>query len=136
MRPPVSRCGPGVRFLDPAIGTGSFYSALLRVFPANQIESAVGFETDSACADSALSLWGNTPLKVRVEDFTVTAPPSFEWTKPNLLICNPPYVRHHHLPAEEKVRMQRMVEETAGVKLSGLAGTVLLFLASFPSVDG
>ena len=45
--------GVRVRFLDPAIGTGSFYSALLRVFPAQQIESAVGFETDSECADTA-----------------------------------------------------------------------------------
>src|SRR2546426_11495341 len=78
--------GMRVRFLDPAIGTGSFYSALLRAFPANQIESAVGFETDLACADSALSLWGHTPLKLRVEDFTTASPPSFEWTKPNLLI--------------------------------------------------
>jgi len=27
-----------VSFLDPAIGTGSFYSALLKVFPENRIE--------------------------------------------------------------------------------------------------
>src|SRR5947208_2659757 len=78
--------GTRVRFLDPAIGTGSFYSALLRAFPADQIESAVGFETDSACAGGALSLWGNTPLKLRVEDFTTAAPSSSEWMKPNLLI--------------------------------------------------
>jgi adenine-specific DNA-methyltransferase len=120
--------GTRVRFLDPAIGTGSFYSALLRAFPADQIESAVGFETDSACADSARSLWGHTPLKLRVEDFTTAAPPSFERTKPNLLICNPPYVRHHHLRGEEKLRMHRMVEEAAGVKLSGLAGLYCYFL--------
>lgn len=120
--------GTHVRFLDPAIGTGSFYSALLRVFPAGQIESAVGFETDPACADSALSLWRNMPLKLRVEDFTKATPPSFEWTKPNLVICNPPYVRHHHLRGEEKLRMQRLVEQTAGVKLSGLAGLYCYFL--------
>jgi len=120
--------GSRVRFLDPAIGTGSFYSALLRAFPANQIESAVGFETDTACADSARSLWGNTPLKLRVEDFTTAAPPSLEWTKPNLLICNPPYVRHHHLRSAEKLRMHRTVEEAAGVKLSGLAGLYCYFL--------
>lgn len=120
--------GARVRFLDPAIGTGSFYSALLRAFPANRIESAVGFETDSVCANSALSLWGKTPLKLRVEDFTTAAPPSFEWMKPNLLICNPPYIRHHHLRGEEKLRMQRTIEQTAGVKLSGLAGLYCYFL--------
>lgn len=120
--------GTRVRFLDPAIGTGSFYSALLRVFPAAQLENAVGFETDPACADSALALWRNTPLKLRVEDFTKAAPPSLEWTKPNLVICNPPYVRHHHLRAGEKLRMHRLVERTAGVKLSGLAGLYCYFL--------
>lgn len=120
--------GVCLRFLDPAIGTGSFYSALLRVFPPQQIETAVGFETDSECADTALSLWGKTRLKLRVEDFTMAAPPVFEWTKPNLLICNPPYVRHHHLRGEEKLRMQRLTERAAGVKLSGLAGLYCYFL--------
>jgi len=120
--------GIRVRFLDPAIGTGSFYSALLRVFPTQQIESAVGFETDSECADTALSLWGKSRLKLRVEDFTTATPPVFEWTKPNLLICNPPYVRHHHLRGEEKLRMHRLAEQAAGIKLSGLAGLYCYFL--------
>jgi adenine-specific DNA-methyltransferase len=32
-----------VRFLDPAFGTGSFFSSLLRAFPSTQIASAQGF---------------------------------------------------------------------------------------------
>jgi type I restriction-modification system DNA methylase subunit len=35
-----------IRFLDPAIGTGSFYSALLQSFSIDRIESAVGYEID------------------------------------------------------------------------------------------
>jgi adenine-specific DNA-methyltransferase len=35
-----------VRFLDPAVGTGSFYSALLRVFPSERIAAAAGIEID------------------------------------------------------------------------------------------
>ncbi|MEG5060779.1 hypothetical protein QUB60_06830 [Microcoleus sp. A2-C5] len=31
-----------IRFLDPAFGTGSFYSALLQQFPRSQIVKAVG----------------------------------------------------------------------------------------------
>lgn len=31
-----------LRFLDPAIGTGSFYSALLEAFPETCIDAAVG----------------------------------------------------------------------------------------------
>ncbi|HPH26195.1 MAG TPA: SAM-dependent DNA methyltransferase, partial [Pseudomonadota bacterium] len=35
-----------VRFLDPAIGTGSFYSALLRKFADRIVTTAVGYEVD------------------------------------------------------------------------------------------
>jgi predicted RNA methylase len=36
-----------IKFLDPAFGTGAFYSALLQLFPQSKIESAVGYEIDS-----------------------------------------------------------------------------------------
>lgn len=35
-----------VRFLDPAFGTGSFYSALMRIFPSDRVALATGFEID------------------------------------------------------------------------------------------
>src|SRR5690348_11130911 len=35
-----------VRFLDPAIGTGAFYSALRQVFPGTRISEALGYEID------------------------------------------------------------------------------------------
>src|SRR6266545_5304237 len=35
-----------IRFLDPAIGTGSFYSALLTTVPTGRIEAAQGIEID------------------------------------------------------------------------------------------
>ena len=35
-----------IRFIDPAIGTGSFYSALLNVFSKNRVSTAVGYEID------------------------------------------------------------------------------------------
>src|SRR5258707_13159119 len=38
--------GKAVRFIDPAFGTGAFYSALLKLFPCAQIEEARGFEID------------------------------------------------------------------------------------------
>ena len=33
-----------VRFIDPAIGTGSFFSALLESFPKDRVARAVGYE--------------------------------------------------------------------------------------------
>ena len=47
-----------LRFLDPAIGTGSFYSALSQAVPAKNIEAATGFELDPLFAQAAESLWG------------------------------------------------------------------------------
>ena len=41
-----------VRFLDPAVGTGAFYSALRQVFPAERIDAAVGVELDRAIGAS------------------------------------------------------------------------------------
>ena len=94
-----------VRFIDPAIGTGSFYSALLQVFPAGRLTRAVGYEVDPHYGEPATKLWKGTILDVRLEDFTLAAPPS-DKGKFNLLVCNPPYVRHHHIASKEKRRLK------------------------------
>ena len=60
----------GVRFIDPALGTGSFYSALLDVFPQRSISAAVGYEIDPHYGVPASKLWADSGLDVRLEDFT------------------------------------------------------------------
>lgn len=117
-----------IRFLDPAIGTGSFFSALLRTFPLAQIEKAVGYEIDTLHSQAATTLWCNTPLELFTNDFTHALAPNTEDTKCNLLICNPPYVRHHHLSTEEKQRLQKIGEQVTGIKLSQQAGLYCYFL--------
>ena len=117
-----------VRFLDPAIGTGSFYSALLQVFPTRRLDRAVGYEIDPYYGDSAVELWSDTMLDVRVQDFTrATPPPARE--KPNLLICNPPYVRHHHISTKDKQRMREKALDASGIEMNGLAGLYCYFLS-------
>lgn len=118
-----------VRFLDPAIGTGSFYSALLATASTKQIEIAEGFEIDEHYEAPARTLWAGTPLRIRRADFTTAIPPINECDQYNLLICNPPYVRHHHLVNGEKVRLQAAAEATFGVRIEGLAGLYCYFLA-------
>src|SRR5690242_13063318 len=81
-----------VRFLDPAIGTGSFFSALLRVGERRWIESATGMELDRDFAITARELWSREGLEVVEGDFTAARPPRL---RPNLILTNPPYVRHH-----------------------------------------
>jgi hypothetical protein len=113
-----------VNFLDPAIGTGSFYSALLKVFPENRIEKAVGFEIDPHYGEPSALLWKNTKLTLMLADFTHEEPSGIF----NLVICNPPYVRHHHLQNGNKFRLQSRTRKVSGMKLSGLAGLYCHFL--------
>lgn len=116
-----------VRFLDPAFGTGSFYSALNNAFPESRIEAATGFEIDEHYGKPALKLWEETDLNYQIADFTEQEAPS-EDKKYNLIICNPPYVRHHHITGQ-KERLQIKAREAASINLSGLAGLYCHFMA-------
>lgn len=78
-----------IRFLDPAFGTGAFYSALSRVFSSDRITRAAGFEIDPHYGVQAQQLWQATPLGLRLTDFTRAAPPAIDDERYNLLICSP-----------------------------------------------
>lgn len=113
-----------INFLDPAIGTGAFYSALLRAFPKKRIALARGFEIDAHYGQPAAQLWAGTNLDYRLADFTQQAgEPRF-----NLIICNPPYVRHHHVTEQEKARLQLDAFKASGCRIGGLAGLYCYFL--------
>jgi len=114
-----------VRFLDPAIGTGSFYSALLEVFPPNAIETATGIELDPSFAAAATSLWKKSGLHVVEGDFTKQLPPSRRF---NFVLTNPPYVRHHHLAGADKDRLKAQLAHSLHMEISGLAGLYCYFL--------
>lgn len=117
-----------VRFADPAIGTGSFYSAALAVFGSERIERAVGVELDPAFWAAARDLWAPLGLEVVQGDFTRIVTSSRCPAPPNLILTNPPYVRHHHLDRAEKERLQSLVYRMTGVKVSGLAGLYVYFM--------
>ena len=116
-----------IRFFDPAFGTGAFYSALLRVFPPLRIAKAWGYEIDPHYGKETVKLWANT-LTLNVADFTKATPPASNESKANLLICNPPYVRHHHLATEEKSRLRNLTKQITGIRLNGLSGLYCYFL--------
>ena len=114
-----------IRFLDPAVGTGTFYSALRNVVPASRIESATGFEIDPHYEEPAQKLWQDTPLIIRPDDFTQAKP---DGNGANLLICNPPYVRHHHIGSAQKAGLQRRAEGACGIRFNGLSGLYCYFM--------
>ncbi len=130
--------GETIRFLDPAFGTGAFLSALLGLVPAGQVAGLAGFEIDAHYGEPARELWRGSRLDLTLGDFTraevpCPGPPNFSTqpnlpVQPNLIICNPPYVRHHHLEPADKRRLQALGERVAGVRLSGLAGLYAYFM--------
>ena len=116
-----------VNFIDPAFGTGSFYSALLDVFQDSHIGRALGYEVDPHYGLAAAALWSEVGLDIKLEDFTRVKPPD-DIEKFNLLICNPPYVRHHHITSEEKHRLKARTYQASGIEINGLAGLYCYFL--------
>lgn len=118
----------GIRFADPSIGSGSFYSAALSVYGQKNIESAVGVELDSEFADAARELWAETGLHVVRGDFTRALANDCCRFAPNLILANPPYVRHHHVGREDKERLQRLTKKMTGIEVNGLAGLYVYFV--------
>jgi hypothetical protein len=113
-----------VSFLDPAIGSGSFYSALRQAFPPGAIAEACGVEVDPPLGAAARTLWEASGLRILPGDFTRLAPDRHY----GLVLSNPPYVRHHHLDRADKRRLKTLIADRLGLEISGLAGLYAYFL--------
>lgn len=116
--------GQDIHFLDPAVGTGVFFSALRRVVGEARVQEALGIEADPHYGKPAADLWKAAGLSYKIGDFThEPCSPRF-----NLVVCNPPYVRHHHLERGDKARLQASTLAASGMKLTGLSGLYCHFL--------
>lgn len=116
-----------IAFMDPAFGTGAFYSALLRVLPRGSIGVARGFEIDPHYGRPAAALWEAAGLRLELDDFTSRRPTDRD-DLVDLVICNPPYVRHHHIELGMKRRLAAQVERSLRIRVSGLAGLYVYFM--------
>jgi adenine-specific DNA-methyltransferase len=120
---------PRVQFADPSIGTGSFFSAALNLFGGARIEQAVGVELDPAFCEAARELWSGCGLQMVQGDFTkLLESGSLSSFAPDLILANPPYVRHHHFGREEKERLQNLTRAMTGIEVNGLAGLYVYFV--------
>ncbi len=114
-----------IRFLEPSVGSGSFFNALLNRKGNRKVIQATGLEIDNRFSELATELWTSKGLLVRNEDFLAAAPAT---PKANLLVANPPYVRHHHIDPHRKKQLQEAVSRQLGIKISGLAGLYCYFV--------
>lgn len=117
-----------IAFLEPALGSGVFFSALLRNARPASIASATGCEIDPAYGDIAKAIWASSGLHVLACDFIRFASDPGNFGKFSLLCTNPPYVRHHHLQPDQKVGLQSLVMQRLGLQASGLSGLYVYFV--------
>ena len=119
----LPRDGSTLAMLEPSMGSGSFVSAALDLL-GKRIRRIRGYELDSDFHRASLDLWNGYPVDPIHEDFTRAVPtPAFD-----LVVANPPYVRHHGLKPAEKRRLQELVCAQHGIDISGLAGLYCYFL--------
>lgn len=113
----------GASFIEPAIGTGVFYSAYREVFN-DASHRVLGFEIDPHYFNPTRDFWQDTNLELRCADFLASKPDG----QFHMLVANPPYVRHHHIDNDTKVRLQDAIQRTTGIRISGLAGLYCYFM--------
>ncbi len=76
--------GEKIRLLEPAFGTGSFYSSLLRIIPSSSWERALAIEIDSDLVKISKKIWSEHAVEIRKGEFTQMLPPKTNREKFNL----------------------------------------------------
>ena len=112
-----------VSFVEPSIGTGVFYSAFTEAF-GNRGQKVLGFEIDPYYFNPAQEFWKDFPIELRCADFLSQKPDQLF----DMIVANPPYVRHHHIANETKMWLQNQVKLRTGIRISGLAGLYCYFM--------
>ena len=112
-----------LRMLETSMGTGSFVASALMIMPG-RIRDVCGYELDADFHSAAERLWKGQPVKLVCGDFTKATPEEAY----DVVFSNPPYVRHHAIGTDEKSRLQQMVHDALGIRISGLAGLYCHFM--------
>ena len=114
-----------IHFGDPCIGPGTFFSALRHVLPkSSKLKTSIGVEIDGSIASITKRLWEKCGLQVHEDDFFhMPLPP-----KRNLIISNPPYVRHQYMSSAQKLALMKRVSQELSLKVSGRSSLYLYFM--------
>jgi adenine-specific DNA-methyltransferase len=113
-----------IRFGDPAVGTGAFYSALLEAAPKSSIADAMGIDIDKEQVLIAHRRWSHDRLLVKHGDYLHMddLPPR------NLILANPPYLRNEAIPDPYKEKLLARASTITGMRIMGSAGLYVYFL--------
>jgi hypothetical protein len=113
-----------VDFGDPAVGTGAFFSALLSVLPESSVASSIGIDISPKQVEAAKWRWKNKNMEVIEADFLHIE------TLPlrNLILANPPYLRHQGIAPKYKKELRERASFDMGMRISGLSGQYVYFV--------
>jgi adenine-specific DNA-methyltransferase len=114
---------------DPGVGRGAFARAAAAV--GTQEERPIAFAGSEIDAELLTSQRQESPTdsrwlsKVRREDFLAK-----KRLPPHLgVVANPPYIRHHRMPADQKAQLRLLLDQDAPtLRLDGRAGLHVYFL--------
>lgn len=114
------------RVLEPAVGSGVFLSSFL----GSRITkpSFSGVEKDQAYSKIAEDLFSDLSLSIYTQDFFDFCEDDNYSGNFDLVVTNPPYVRHHHIDSSKKVKFQGKVKSDFGITVSGLAGLYIYYI--------
>lgn len=119
--------GGSTHVFDPAVGAGAFFRAAKRVAAERgRTVTLLGAEIDGEALQEARrnGLSAEDLARVLPHDFVLQPPePGFD-----AVVANPPYIRHHRLPADVKAKLRSLGRELLGVTLDGRAGLHVYFL--------
>ena len=114
-------------FLEPAIGSGAFLSALLEVRAKEKtdIDAIHGIDIDNDYLTIAKKFQEQNKNSIFTNCNFLEVKPS---NKYNLLISNPPYVRHQRLTYEQKQKYGSEIKNNLGIDVSGLSDLYIYFI--------
>ena len=113
--------------LDPAVGEGAFLRAAKRYAASRGFPlSMYGRDVDPEIVREAKAsgLTDEDVQNIEIRDFVLDPPPN----QFPAIIANPPYIRHHRLRAEQKLRLQAFALEATTTRLDARAGLQVYFL--------
>ena len=114
--------GSQVRFLEPCLGTGIFFSTLLHEADNRgdslKIVAAHGVEREEQFAVLAHDLWAPAGLTVHELDFLTLG--SADAPKATMVLSRPPVTQHHRLSSAVKIRAADAAEAATGIRPTGL----------------
>jgi hypothetical protein len=122
----LCRDSPKLFLCEPACGSGVFISA--SIGQGRKDFSFRGIEIDSSYANICRELFADYDVEVINEDFFKFIDSETAHQQCDLIITNPPYIRHHHIEFTEKRRLQDLARSRLDIEVSGLSGLYIYYI--------